>query len=161
MTWGERKKERREISAAIVKVETIFHNTKDVRVEFLNGRFRGVASEPEDMEALLNDIKDFGHTPLGTELEAKVLNSYVYPKLKRGDAFRPVLISVITDGAVSLCLPRRLTTPGLTVLHDSPKGNSRTPSRKRSKSAKHFSTIEIRPELAINVRSFYLPPCAS
>ncbi|EAU29372.1 predicted protein [Aspergillus terreus NIH2624] len=99
MTWGERKKERREISAAIVKVETIFHNTKDVRVEFLNGHFRGVASEPEDMEKLLNGIRDFGKTPLGTELEAKVLNNYVYPKLKRGDAFRPVLISVITDGA--------------------------------------------------------------
>ncbi|GES66844.1 transcription factor RfeF [Aspergillus terreus] len=102
MAREERREQRREICTIIVDVETmIFDNTEDVRVEFLNGPVHGVASEPADLEGLLDYTDDYGQTPLGTELEAKVLNKHVYPKLNRRDAFRPVLISVITDGAPS------------------------------------------------------------
>ncbi|GES66462.1 hypothetical protein ATEIFO6365_0015000700 [Aspergillus terreus] len=100
INWDEdRSAERLIISETIVAVEATYDNTRAVRIEFLNGPFRGEkVSTPEELTQLLENIDNYGKTPLGTELEAKILKNYVYPKLEKGERFRPVLITVITDG---------------------------------------------------------------
>jgi len=97
--WGNRSAELQAICANIVEIEAIYKNTDTVRVEFLNGARRNdVVSTEDAVRKLVADIENYGQTPLGEQLEAKILNHYVYPKLDKKEKFRPVLICVITDG---------------------------------------------------------------
>jgi hypothetical protein len=61
---------------------------------------------PINSDAITNAVKDLDKiqytycTPLGTNLREAVLEPFVYQKVKAGTFNRPVLISIITDGAV-------------------------------------------------------------
>lgn len=102
----ERSEQLQDISGSIVDVENIYDNTQSVRIEFLNGPPREEkATTAEQARELISNIRNFGMTPLGTELRRKILDRFVYPKLESKGTFRPVLICVITDGDVSSAIP--------------------------------------------------------
>ena len=100
----ERSDQLRDICANIVDVEAIYENTASVRIEFLNGPPRGdQVSNADEARELIENIRNAGKTPLGTQLKLKILDRFVYPKLEEEGTFHPILICVITDGDVSSC----------------------------------------------------------
>ena len=105
MDWEPARSDQlMDIAANIVDVEAIYENTASVRIEFLNGPARGdQVSTADEARELIDNIKNAGKTPLGTQLKLKILDRFVYPKLEREGTFHPILICVITDGDVSSC----------------------------------------------------------
>ena len=91
-----------DICANIVEVESIYENTAHVKVEFLNGKRQIQEVLTADAARnLIDSVVNYGLTPIGTELRRKVLDQLVYSKLGSKEGFRPIIISIITDGKVS------------------------------------------------------------
>ena len=91
-----------EICENIVQVESIYDNTANVKVEFLNGaKINKEVKTAEEIRNLIEETRNFGCTNLGRELNNKILKDRIYA-LKPSEKPRPLLISIITDGRVSI-----------------------------------------------------------
>ncbi|KAL1953785.1 hypothetical protein VTO42DRAFT_2282 [Malbranchea cinnamomea] len=87
-----------DICEMIVEVESIFHNSSHVKVEFLNGKKEDTEmATPEHVWDVLSRTRYYGPTKLGGALREKILKDRVY-KLSENERLRPLLISIITDG---------------------------------------------------------------
>ncbi|BGP27336.1 hypothetical protein Rt10032_c22g6623 [Rhodotorula toruloides] len=71
-----------------------------IQVRFMNSRIEGnnIRTEQE-ANALVNQIKFSGLTPLGTALDSKVLQPLVLGPARAGQLHKPILVIAVTDGA--------------------------------------------------------------
>lgn len=70
-----------------------------VVVRFFNSNVEGNGlSSVKDVDALLKTVSPEGMTPMGEQLENKILNKIVLPLLIKGELNRPVLTITLTDG---------------------------------------------------------------
>ncbi|KAL4924833.1 uncharacterized protein BDV17DRAFT_203703 [Aspergillus undulatus] len=101
INWHRNRSEERQLfSETIVAVEEAYEHTGAVRVHLLNGSLdKSTVETKQQMTDLLDTIENYGNTQLGTKLEAKVLQPFVYEKLGKNDSFCPILITIITDGS--------------------------------------------------------------
>ena len=101
---GERKKDLQLILARVAYAASLFDDD-GIQVRFMNAResginpamLNGIRTE-EQAEALVMDAKYRGLTPLGTQLEAQVIEPLVLQPARSGQLRKPVLIITITDG---------------------------------------------------------------
>jgi hypothetical protein len=69
-------------------------------VRFFNSNVEGNGlSSVKEVDQLFSGVSPSGTTPLGRELENKILNKIVMPVLSSGGLNRPVLVITITDGS--------------------------------------------------------------
>ncbi|CRG87127.1 Ankyrin repeat domain-containing protein 17 [Talaromyces islandicus] len=100
MQSGDRMKAQREIVKRIVNIATkLVPDDKGVHLRFINRSDSGLNDLREDAIEAKMQFLPSGSTPIGTELEAKILKPFIYDVLN-GDANleRPYLIMTITDG---------------------------------------------------------------
>lgn len=104
---GGRKKELESILRTVTEITSIFSANRarsNVTVKFINGNVSGKVQEPEDVTRLLKRATFRGETPLGTELKEKVLDGFL-DQVRCKQLQKPLLVTVITDGEVSLWFP--------------------------------------------------------
>ena len=98
---GNRVKQMSSICRTIVQVESVLSNTKNVKLEFLGEKVKGVEIKSlEQVESQLANMETVVSTLLGTALRNKILDDLVY-KVASAEKPRPLLVSIITDGRVS------------------------------------------------------------
>lgn len=70
-----------------------------IQVRFMNSKVQGndITNESQALN-LVNSVRFSGLTPLGTELQNKVLQPLVLSKAKNKTLEKPVLVIVVTDG---------------------------------------------------------------
>ena len=113
---GKRIGEMQQVGEKIVTVNTIFDRPKGVLVEFLNAKKSVHVKTAQEFRQHYQDISFYGWTKLGTVLREKIVVPLVHnvPSKKR----KPLLISIITDGNVSLA---RLRYIYIAYSHKSPR----------------------------------------
>lgn len=98
---GERIDDLKLIVSKVAEVATLFDHD-GIAVRFMNSSQQGnsVRSKNE-AEDLVKSVKFGGVTPIGTNLQNKVIAPLVLDGLRRGTLEKPVLIIIITDGEPS------------------------------------------------------------
>ncbi|KAH7003104.1 hypothetical protein EDB82DRAFT_5803 [Fusarium venenatum] len=102
---GSMKEENRwpsqaDIVSEIATTMSLFStNEKGAHVRFINKSSAGLDNlKGEPLKAQMNFVPD-GSTKIGTNLNSKILEPFIYSKTNAGDAFeRPILVIIITDG---------------------------------------------------------------
>lgn len=109
---GERKKTLEQILHEITRVYDLANPTGLTAVRFLNATRWRKNVRNSDVASLLKDRVYNGATMIGTELQRKVLDKFVFvgePMLK------PLIVMTITDGEVSCLWGRMISVPQLTL----------------------------------------------
>lgn len=82
-----------------VAFATSLFDTDGIQVRFMNSQVQGNGIRNEQQVAqLLTQVKFSGMTPLGRELNAKILQPLVIQPARSGQLQKPVLVITITDG---------------------------------------------------------------
>lgn len=103
MDSGQRIEAAKELIRRVTSITTRL-DPSGVRVRFFNwredGEFNGVGTK-EEVEKILDTVEfEGGSTRIGTEMRRKILEPFVYAKLRNGGLLRPLLITTVTDGEV-------------------------------------------------------------
>lgn len=104
---GSRIDDLKLILTRVVNVATMFDDD-GISVRFMNdqkpsappfahGELDGIKTQ-QQVDYLLSKVSFNGLTPLGTQLNAKVLEPLVLSKARSGTLYKPVLIITVTDG---------------------------------------------------------------
>jgi uncharacterized protein YegL len=95
---GERIEDLKAVLGKVAEAATLF-DSDGIVVRFMNGptEGNGIKSAAE-ASALVQQVRFSGTTPLGTNLERKVLQPMVVQQARNGSMQKPVLVVTITDG---------------------------------------------------------------
>lgn len=95
---GERIKDLKAIMSRVTEVATLFDDD-GITVRFMNSKLNGdhIKSSAE-ASALVDRVKFEGMTPLGTNLDAKIVRPLFTAPLQKGTLPKPMLVICITDG---------------------------------------------------------------
>lgn len=95
---GERIDDLKLILNRVAYATSLF-DTDGIQVRFMNSQIQGNGIRNEQQVAhLLTQVKFSGMTPLGRELNAKILQPLVIQPARSGQLQKPVLVITITDG---------------------------------------------------------------
>lgn len=95
---GERIDDLKLILGRVAEVATLFDDD-GILVRFMNSSVEGNGiRSPEAAIALVQQIQFNGMTPLGTNLNSKVIQPFLMSGIQRRDLAKPILCVVITDG---------------------------------------------------------------
>lgn len=98
---GERVEDLKLIVSKVAEIATLFDDDGIV-VRFMNNSQRGDGIKSvAEAEQLVQSVRYGGVTPIGTNLQNKVLGPLVLNEIKRGSLEKPVLVIIITDGEPS------------------------------------------------------------
>lgn len=102
MQHGDRIAALKEYVRRVTKITTML-DTTGISIRFINFErdegFNGIHTISEVEEVM--DCAGFcGGTRLGTELERKILNPLLFAKTRNETLEKPLLITIVTDGAV-------------------------------------------------------------
>jgi hypothetical protein len=89
-----------EIVSEIATTMSLFSSDeKGAHIRFINKSSAGLDNlKGEPLKAQMNFVPD-GSTKIGTNLNSKILEPFIYSKTNAGEAFeRPILVIIITDG---------------------------------------------------------------
>ncbi|BFZ63356.1 hypothetical protein YB2330_004478 [Saitoella coloradoensis] len=95
---GERLDDLKMILSHVAFAASLFDDD-GIQVRFFNSDIKGdhICSE-EDANRVISQVKFGGLTPIGTQLNAKILQPLVLSKARCNQLHKPVLIITITDG---------------------------------------------------------------
>ncbi|KAJ3171806.1 hypothetical protein HDU87_008274 [Geranomyces variabilis] len=98
MENGERIDDLNLIVSKVAEIASLF-DQDGISVRFMNSDAQGnnITSEAQASQ-LVRNVKYMGTTPLGTKLDAKVIQPMVLAPARAGSLPKPVLVIVITDG---------------------------------------------------------------
>jgi len=98
---GERRENLKKVLKEVTDIYSLARTDGIVSVRFFNTRKGRKNVRPEKGD-ILSDICYTGLTMIGTQLQKKILDPFVYTKKERPseNASKPVLVMVITDGDV-------------------------------------------------------------
>ncbi|KAI8590354.1 hypothetical protein BDZ88DRAFT_415012 [Geranomyces variabilis] len=98
MENGERIDDLNLIVSKVAEIASLFDHD-GISVRFMNSDAQGnnITTEAQASQ-LVRNVKYMGTTPLGTKLDAKVLQPMVLAPARAGSLPKPVLVIVITDG---------------------------------------------------------------
>ncbi|KAI8907610.1 hypothetical protein DFJ77DRAFT_434428 [Powellomyces hirtus] len=95
---GERVDDLNLIVSKVAEISSLF-DQDGIAVRFMNSDQQGNNLKSEQQASqLVRSIKYMGTTPLGTKLDAKVLQPLVLAAARSSNMAKPILIIVITDG---------------------------------------------------------------
>lgn len=98
MPGGERIKDLKAILSRVCEVATLFDDD-GLTVRFMNSKLEGNNVKTSSAAgALVDRVKFEGMTPLGTNLDAKIIQPLFTALVKKKALPKPVLVIVITDG---------------------------------------------------------------
>ena len=98
---GERIDDLKFILSKISDIITMFDDD-GILVRFMNSNVNGDGiRNSSDVQQLISKVHFSGMTPLGTNLDKKVLQPFVVGQATRNQMAKPVLVIVITDGEPS------------------------------------------------------------
>ncbi|OAL53539.1 hypothetical protein IQ07DRAFT_667503 [Pyrenochaeta sp. DS3sAY3a] len=103
-TRERRWQNQKDLAARIAQITTrILPNGKGVALRFINqtAQDESLNLSLAEIEQGLNSAQARGNTAIGTTLRERILRPLVYEPLEAGRLERPLLISVLTDGAPS------------------------------------------------------------
>ncbi|KAE8130709.1 hypothetical protein BDV38DRAFT_291376 [Aspergillus pseudotamarii] len=101
MKDNQRKDRLNDLAQRITSITTrVVPDDEAIELRFINEETTGQMSKPtmEEINTIIEKIPFDGWTAIGTNLQTKVLQDYVYKHLDAGTLQRPVLVSIITDG---------------------------------------------------------------
>jgi hypothetical protein len=90
----------------LTRVVSVMNPQKGISVRFLHHRKDNTwnnITNPNRIQGLLKTVRYWGNTPLGTVLWRKTLQPLI-SKARAGNVSRPVMVTIITDGEVSISL---------------------------------------------------------
>ncbi|KAJ3015206.1 hypothetical protein HKX48_004715 [Thoreauomyces humboldtii] len=95
---GERVDDLNLIVSKVAEITSLF-DQDGISVRFMNSDQQGnnIRSEAQASQ-LVRAIKYMGTTPLGTQLDAKVIQPLVLAPVRSGNLPKPILVIVVTDG---------------------------------------------------------------
>ncbi|KAI5302784.1 hypothetical protein KEM55_000900, partial [Ascosphaera atra] len=95
---GERLQDLQLILSRVAFAASLFDDD-GIQVRFMNSEERADGLRSEDQAQQLVSTHRFrGLTPLGSNLQSKVIEPLVLPKIRSGNLRKPVLAIIITDG---------------------------------------------------------------
>lgn len=98
MAGGERIKDLKAILSRVCEVATLFDDD-GLSVRFMNSKLEGNhVKTSSEASALVDRVKFEGMTPLGTNLDAKIVQPLFAALVQRNCLPKPVLVIAITDG---------------------------------------------------------------
>lgn len=98
---GERVEDLKLIVSKVAEIATLFDDDGIV-VRFMNSSQTGDGiTSVAQAEQLVQSVRYGGVTPIGTNLQNKVLGPLVLNEIRRGSLEKPVLVIIITDGEPS------------------------------------------------------------
>jgi hypothetical protein len=98
---GERIEDLKYILSKVSEIATMFDDD-GILVRFMNSDTRGDGiRNANDAQSLVDNVRFSGMTPLGTNLERKVLQPFVNVPALQHSMAKPVLVVCITDGEPS------------------------------------------------------------
>lgn len=93
---------RHQLMIEVVKTLSFWATLMDVDgvvVRFMNSTYEGNGiSNPSEVDEMFRVVKPSGCTPMGSQLDSKILNQFVYPMLASCELERPILVITVTDG---------------------------------------------------------------
>ena len=97
-TGGQRIKDLKNILARVTEVATLFDDD-GLTVRFMNSSVGGNnLRSSSEASALVDRVKFEGMTPLGTNLDAKIIRPLFTTAVQKQALAKPILVICITDG---------------------------------------------------------------
>ena len=95
---GDRIDDLKMILARVSEIVTMF-DSDGILVRFMNSQIKGDGvKNAAEVEQLFRNINFNGGTPLGSQLDAKIIQPFILSQAARGSMEKPVLVVAITDG---------------------------------------------------------------
>ncbi|EZG66929.1 RfeF [Gregarina niphandrodes] len=96
---GERIEDLKMTVSYVAEATALF-DSDGICVRFLNSTQEGNGiAEPSQVQQLISSVRFQGLTPMGTSLDQKVLQPFVYSALKSNSFTKPLLVIILTDGS--------------------------------------------------------------
>jgi hypothetical protein len=105
---GARIQEMTRILSRIAQITTLFDDD-GILIRFMNNNTEGNGiRNATETDQLMKTVSYLGMTPIGTKLEQKLLEPFVYEPIRNGTFTKPIVVYVITDGDPSGEQPNKI-----------------------------------------------------